>query len=88
MVATKQYELDGLNGELGVHTSCLGKAAMDEPVFILRAQDRTSSKTVRQWVQNAKDAGCTNIPKLEEALEWALAAQDWREAHGGGKVPD
>jgi hypothetical protein len=84
MVATKQSEVLGLADQ----SSCLAKAANDEPIFTLRANDRTSSKTVRQWVQNAKDAGCTNIPKLEEALEWALAAQDWREAHGGGKVPD
>lgn len=47
---------------------CLGRSQDDEPVFILVARDRTSSKTVRQWVQNARDAGCANETKLSEAL--------------------
>jgi len=84
MVATKALELElNAKGE-----GCLGRTADDEPIFILCARDRTSSKTVRQWVQNAKDAGCTNEAKLEEALKWAHEAGEWRETHGGGKVPD
>jgi hypothetical protein len=67
---------------------CLGKSADDEPVFVLVARDRTSSKTVRQWVQNARDAGCQNEEKLDEALRLAVQMDQWREAHGGGKVPD
>lgn len=72
----------------GANQSVLARTAADEPVFILVARDRTSSKTVRQWVQNAKDAGCQNQEKLDEALAWAVAADQWRAAHGGGKVPD
>jgi hypothetical protein len=84
MLATKQSELDAAaKGE-----GCLGRSQDDEPIFILVARDRTSSKTVRQWVQNAKDAGCTNEAKLEEALALAFEMDKWREAHGGGKVPD
>lgn len=84
MAVTKATELE-LN-EMG--EGCLGRSADDEPIFILCARDRSSSKTVRQWVQNAKDAGCTNEAKLEEALQLATDMDVWRAAHGGGKVPD
>lgn len=89
MVATKQTELSGASTLLHEgRESTLGRCETDEPIFILRAQDRTSSKMVRAWVQEARDAGCTNQTKLEEALEWAFAAEKWRQARGGGKVPD
>lgn len=67
---------------------CLGRSQDDEPIFILCARDRTASKTVRQWVQNAKDAGCANQAKLDEALDLAMQMDRWRAAHDGGKVPD
>lgn len=91
-VATKRSEIDGalsmIEGEPPRGDSCLGRADMDEPIFILRANDRTSSKTVRFWVQAARDAGCQNEEKLEEAIAWAVEAEKWRNARGGGKVPD
>lgn len=67
---------------------CLGRSAPDEPVFILVARDRTASKTVRFWAQAAKDAGCQNEEKIAEAMRLATQMDDWRERHGGGKVPD
>lgn len=63
------------------------KVKEDEPVFVLRGQDRVAEKTIRQWAQNARDAG-TGHEKFEEAMTCALAMGRWRAANGGGKVPD
>lgn len=30
---------------------CFAKAALDEPLFVLRAQDRSAPKLVRQWAE-------------------------------------
>lgn len=30
---------------------CFAKAALDEPIFVLRAQDRSAPKLVRQWAE-------------------------------------
>lgn len=77
-----------LRAELESGTGVLGNTAEDEPVFLLVARDRTSSKTVRQWRQNAFDMGCQNAAKLAEANAVALAMAQWRDLHGGGKTPD
>lgn len=61
----------------------LGKAADDEPVFILRAQDELSADLVELWAIRAKMLGCHN-DKVNEA--YALA-EDMR-AWPGQRVPD
>lgn len=34
---------------------CLDKADIDEPIFVIRAQDRTSIHTIQQWLQGARE---------------------------------
>lgn len=92
MVATKASELEAMNWPDKTEPSCLSKAAMDEPIFILRAQDQLSTAVVRRWA-DLLEAGShpDDTPrreKVREARAWAQAAEEWREAHGGGKVPD
>lgn len=53
---------------------CLGKAAADEPVFVLRAQDIHAADLVEKWAiwngQNAPE-------KSAEAREVAAAMRAW-----------
>lgn len=61
-MATKKQVLEAaLRGE-----GCLGKAADDEPVFVLRAQDLLSNFAVANWAMQAADKGCP-IDKVAEA---------------------
>jgi len=50
---------------------CLAKAAPDEMLFILRAQDKSAPKVVLHWI--AKNFESTPEDKLREAFECALA---------------
>jgi len=56
---------------------CLGKAADDEPVFILRGQDRLSGALVYLWAECAERGG-TDKAKVEEARELARAMIAWQ----------
>lgn len=71
-MAVKHVELMNANNGLG----CLGKAAHDEPVFILRAQDKLAAGLVRLWAEQAHDHGCDNR-KVAEAFECAAAMEAW-----------
>lgn len=55
---------------------CLGKAADDEPVFILRAQDMLAADLVDKWAIDAQLLGC-NWDKVREAKELAQAMREW-----------
>ncbi len=55
---------------------CLGKAADDEPVFILRAQDMLAADLVDQWATHANLVGC-NWDKVREAKQLAQAMREW-----------
>lgn len=55
---------------------CLGKAADDEPVFILRAQDALAADLVEKWAVEAQGVGCP-WPKVHEAKELAKAMREW-----------
>jgi len=55
---------------------CLGKAADDEPVFILRAQDRLASMLVEEWALRAQGFGCPK-EKVDEARRLAHAMRMW-----------
>lgn len=38
------------------HTSeCLQRARDDEPIFVLRGQDKTASRVVREWARQFRD---------------------------------
>lgn len=55
---------------------CLGKAADDEPIFILRAQDMLAADLVDQWAIRAKSWGCPEA-KVQEAKELANRMRRW-----------
>lgn len=66
---------------------CFAKAALDEPIFVLRAQDRSAPKLVRQWAeifrQHHLKVGTTGhelakaISKHTDALSVAAAMEEW-----------
>lgn len=55
---------------------CLGKAADDEPVFILRAQDMLAADLVETWAVQANLVGC-NWDKVRDAKELAQKMREW-----------
>ena len=66
-----------------LESGCITKAADNEPLFVLRAQDMLAPSLVRMWAIDAEQAGC---PK-EKVLE-ALALADAMEAWPNRKYPD
>lgn len=84
-MATKAKEIDNYQDGTG----CLGKAADDEPLFILRAQDATAPDLVRRWARQvmASSRGILT-PKVKEALEIADAMVAWQARTGRCKIPD
>lgn len=65
--------------------SCLSKAADDEPIFVLRAQDKTAPKMVRVWAINSGLPA--NHPKRQAAMRLALEMEEWQKTHTS-KQPD
>lgn len=65
---------------------CLGKAHLDEPLFILRAKDKLASRIVRHWVQVARDEG-VHRDKVQEAYQLAAEMDEWAVGNGN-KTPD
>lgn len=64
--------------ELATPTSCLNKAAYDEPVFVLRAKDPLAPQTVLLWAEMA--AGGLHEPaKINEAIALANQMEAWRK---------
>jgi hypothetical protein len=97
-MATKRRELMAITTEdFGVLTedgaalpsgsSCFGKADIDEPLFVLRAQDRCAPAAVRDWAHRATNAGCS-IEKVAEAMDIALEMEEWQARTGRAKWPD
>jgi hypothetical protein len=62
------------------------KAAPDEPVFTLRAQDALAPEIVREWAYRAIAAG-SPLEKVDEARRCADAMENWQIANTK-KVPD
>jgi hypothetical protein len=60
---------------------CLGRAADDEPLFVLRAKDPAAATIVRMWVQLATSFGMHEPEKLRDASELADRMVAWRNAH-------
>lgn len=59
------------------HTDrCLLKAADDEPIFVLRAQDKLAPEIVRAWAWVAKNNGLP-LEKYQEAVELAEQMERW-----------
>jgi len=83
-MATKAEVLEALRCQRG----CLGRAALDEPVFILRAQDIVAPRVVVRWAHLADQAGAPHA-KVQGALELAKQMADWQANNRDRvKVPD
>lgn len=78
-MGTAKEELD----KAALGKGCLGKAAPNEPVFILRAQDRLAPMLIEEWALRAQGFGCPK-EKVEEARQLAQAMRKWP----GRKNPD
>lgn len=59
-------------------SSCLNRAASDEPIFTLRAKDPFAAQAVRHWATMA--AGRHEPAKIDDALALALEMDQWRNA--------
>ncbi len=66
---------------------CLGRSRADEPVFVLCARDKAASMAVRDWALLAEKLGAKPV-KVADARHLADRMEEWREATGGGKIPD
>lgn len=62
--------------ELRSPRSCINKAAPDEPVFVLRANDPLAAQTVRLWATMAH--GVHEDEKRDEAMHLANMMDDWQ----------
>ncbi len=56
--------------------SCYDKAADDEPIFVLRAQDGIAPMVVRMWADMAEYLGVSE-EKVEEARLLADQMEEW-----------
>ena len=65
---------------------CLGKAADDEPVFVLRGQDVLAPDIITHWADRAHAAGAPD-EKVADAIMLAEAMREWQRANRS-KVPD
>ncbi len=72
--------------ELAQPKSCLNSAHMEEPIFVLRAQDAMAPIVVEMWAHKARGCGASK-EKVQGALDTAQAMRDWARTHGS-KVPD
>jgi hypothetical protein len=71
--------------ELATQTSCLNRAADDEPVFVLRANDENAPAIVCTWARDYLEskggygnAAAVQIAKYEEAIQLASQMRVWR----------
>lgn len=76
-MGTKAQELE---------SGCFAKAADDEPLFVLRAQDAIAPHIVRTWAQGARAAG-VNEAKVVEAEQLAARMEQWQNENRR-KIPD
>ena len=69
--------------ELATPTSCINRAADDEPVFVLRAKDIAAPWAIREWIKARQEFGLNNKfdAKLLEAERLALQMDEWSKAH-------
>jgi hypothetical protein len=63
-----------------------GKIPADEPVFLIRAQDRVGPAAVAEWARLAADAGA-GPDIIQKAFAHVSLMMAWQRKHGC-KVPD
>ena len=56
---------------------CYGKAAVDEPIFVLLARDPAAPELIRAWVRKHQELG-TDGMKLMEAMSVADSMEHYR----------
>ena len=66
--------------------ACLASVADNEPIFVLRAQDKLAPILVRLWATLCEPLS-TPDGKLEEAYILAVRMEEWQRMHGS-KWPD
>ena len=64
-------------------SGCLSRAADDEPVFVLRGQDKLAPGLIRQWAAQAHALGMKQS-KVGEALKLADQMEAWPQR----RLPD
>lgn len=69
---------------------CLGKAADDEPVFVLRGQDLLAPGTIDFWAEQARRVGGQkSYNKAALATDDAMEFRAWQARHRSTcKMPD
>jgi hypothetical protein len=70
-----------------MNSGCFARAALDEPLFVLRAQDKSAPALVRQWAERFRadhvKAGTAGhelaraIDKYTDAMEVARSMEKW-----------
>lgn len=69
------------------HTNpCILNAANDEPLFVLRAQDKLAPLVIEFWIKLGKELGVP-VDKLVDAREVSDEMSKWRLLNRG-KLPD
>jgi hypothetical protein len=66
--------------------ACLAKVYSDEPIFVLRAQDRLAPALVKLWAELASLHGAP-FGKTAEAIKLAMRMEGWA-ATNHTKWPD
>ncbi len=64
--------------ELTDPSSCINKAANDEPVFVLRANDPLAAGVVDYWANQAEGSNLHVVYKINTARELAQEMRRWR----------
>ncbi len=60
-------------------STCLSKAADDEPIFVLRAQDKTATEAVQAWIDvNIYSLGFSH-PKILSAQQTITDMMAWKK---------
>lgn len=58
-----------------------GKIGVDEPVFLIRAQDKSAPEALRFWAdENIRNGGDQAASRLAE--QWADKMEAWQKMHG------
>jgi hypothetical protein len=66
---------------------CLKKVAPDEPIFVLRAQDKLAPALVALWSNLAQLTGCGQA-KVEDARHLSDLMREWQRKTARAKFPD
>lgn len=71
--------------ELATQTSCLNRAADDEPIFVLRANDENAAPAVAAWARDYLEskggwgkASTLQQQKYTEAMDLASSMRIWK----------